>query len=243
MSASHPGLSVWTRPRQRARPALNRERIVAEAIALLDAEGIAALSMRTLGTRLNAGATSMYRHVASREELIELAVDEVYGDIEVPVIEGVDQWRPAVIVCAESYRRMILCHPWIAEALPGAGLAHLGPNMLRLNESLFTVFAIAEFPIAEAHLAISTVLGYVVGVCLGEASWLTLVARSGQDEQSCAASMLPVLERIAREHPRIGESIAARGKSSVVEARDAKFRFGLERILDGLETRLPGWSA
>ncbi|WP_435835385.1 TetR/AcrR family transcriptional regulator [Streptomyces avermitilis] len=74
--------SVWTRPRGgRERPVLSREQIVAEALRLLDSEGIDALSMRKLGNRLSAGATSLYRHVANKDELIELAVDEIYGEI------------------------------------------------------------------------------------------------------------------------------------------------------------------
>ncbi|MBO0515534.1 TetR/AcrR family transcriptional regulator, partial [Streptomyces beijiangensis] len=78
--------SVWTRPQRRVReqPALSRDQIVTEALALLDDAGIEALSMRKLGTRLNAGATSLYTHVANKDELIELVVDLVYGEIEVP---------------------------------------------------------------------------------------------------------------------------------------------------------------
>ncbi|MFC1433320.1 TetR/AcrR family transcriptional regulator [Streptacidiphilus sp. N1-3] len=77
--------SVWTRQqREPDQPALSRTAIVREAIAMLDAEGIEALSMRKLGSRLNAGATSLYRHVATKDELMELAVDEVFAEITVP---------------------------------------------------------------------------------------------------------------------------------------------------------------
>ncbi|MFF2556899.1 TetR/AcrR family transcriptional regulator [Nocardia sp. NPDC058058] len=242
ISASHPGLSVWTRPQRRPRPALNRELIVSEAITLLDAEGMAALSMRTLGARLNAGATSIYRHVATRDQLIELAVDAVYGEIAIPELATAGQWRDAVTTCAESMREVILRHPWIAEALPGVGLAYLGPNVLRLNEFLLRVFDAAEFPRNETDTAISTVMGYVVGICLSEAAWLTTVARSGADEQQLVDQLLPTLERITSAHRRIGESIVARAESGIGAVRETKFRYGLERILDGLATRLPGWA-
>jgi len=76
--ATRPIPSVWTRDREQ--PALSRAAIVREAIAMLDAEGTEALSMRKLGARLNAGATSLYRHVASKDELMELALDEVAGN-------------------------------------------------------------------------------------------------------------------------------------------------------------------
>src|SRR3954449_2777040 len=88
--------SVWTRPQRRQKEQLTRERIVAEAIRLLDDEGLEALSMRTLGQRLGAGATSLYRHVASKDELIELVADEVYGEIEVPEPSDPSSWRLAL---------------------------------------------------------------------------------------------------------------------------------------------------
>ena len=75
--------SVWLRPtRERTgQPSLSREQIVRAAIELLDAEGAAGLSMRRLGTKLGSGATSLYWHVANKDELLELAVDEVLGEI------------------------------------------------------------------------------------------------------------------------------------------------------------------
>ena len=61
---------------------------------MLDADGTEALTMRGLGARLNAGATSAYRHVANKDELMELAVDEVLGEVFVPEGGGA-AWRAA----------------------------------------------------------------------------------------------------------------------------------------------------
>lgn len=74
--------SVWTR--QRPRAGLSQDRIVAAAVELLDAEGLEALSMRTLAARMDTRATSLYRHVANKDELIELVVDEVYASPDRP---------------------------------------------------------------------------------------------------------------------------------------------------------------
>lgn len=95
MPADKPPIpSVWARPRaRRAQPALSRERIVAEAVRLLDEEGMEALSMRGLAVRLGTAATSLYRHVANKDELIELVVDELYGELEVPDPVGATGWR------------------------------------------------------------------------------------------------------------------------------------------------------
>ncbi len=87
--------SVWTRetkPR-RAQQGLSREQIVRATVELLDAEGMEALSMRKLGAKLGAGATSLYWHVANKNELLELAMDEVFGAVRIPASES---WREVV---------------------------------------------------------------------------------------------------------------------------------------------------
>ena len=142
--------SVWARRRQqREQPALSQDRIVSEAIRLLDDKGIDALSMRSLGTRLGAGATSLYRHVANKDELIELVVDEVYGEMQVPDADDPAAWRAAVARCAHSLRSMVLRHPWVASVLGQVGLAELGPNLMQQSERMLALFQTAGSPPAR----------------------------------------------------------------------------------------------
>ncbi|WP_460717305.1 TetR/AcrR family transcriptional regulator [Nocardia heshunensis] len=237
MSEVQSNATVWVRQR-RERSTLTVERIVAEAISLMDAEGIDALTMRALGARLQAGATSMYRHVASREELLELAVDEVYAEVEVPHCDCPQDWRASVSACAQSIRSMAARHGWLPAALPCVGLHYLGPNMLRLKESLFGVFGAAGFPGDEIDTAIACVLSYVMGVGIAEAAWLAKVARSGKTEQEWLTEFRPMLEPMLATYPRLAKSPVVRGETEVRAARDAKFRYGLDRMLDGLESRL-----
>ncbi|TLS46338.1 TetR/AcrR family transcriptional regulator [Streptomyces montanus] len=233
--------SVWTRPQgRREQPALSQEQIVSEAVRLLDAEGIDALSMRKLGARLDAGATSLYRHVANKDELIELVVDEIYGEIEVPAADdtGAD-WREAAAHFAHSLRAAILRHPWIASALGELGLSHLGPNMMRLSEDMLTLFSRAGFPLDEADQAVRTLFAYVTGMTTSEAAWLTTVARSGQTEQDWLDRLWPAAEEAVQGHPHLREGYTeARGRDPR-ESRDNNFHYGLDRVLDGLATRLP----
>ncbi|WP_340687299.1 TetR/AcrR family transcriptional regulator [Amycolatopsis coloradensis] len=232
--------SVWTRPRRkRDQPALSQAQIVAEAVRLLDVEGVDALSMRRLGTALNAGATSLYRHVANRDELIELVVDEVYGEITVPDGDDPAGWREAAVVGAESVRAMILRHPWVASLLGSVGLSYLGPNVMRLNERLLGVFVGAGFPGDEADQAISAVISYVIGMGTTEAAWLTTVAKSGRSESDWAERLRPAVEEAVQGHPHQREMLArAAAETDPVRLRDEKFRYGLDRMLDGLEARL-----
>jgi AcrR family transcriptional regulator len=230
--------SVWTRPRrEREQPALSREQIVAEAVKLLDAEGIDALSMRRLGTRLGAAATSIYWHVASKDELIELVVDAAYGELKVPDAGGPAGWRAAVTRFAHSLRSMILRHPWMASLLAQAGLAHLGPNLMRVTERLAALFEEAGFAGREIRPAGNTVISYVLGVATTEAAWLTALARAGQSEREWAARLYPAAEAATQASPRQRARYAGQRGLDPEQTREEDFDYGLARVLDGLEPR------
>ncbi|MET9361583.1 TetR/AcrR family transcriptional regulator [Streptomyces sp. NPDC006632] len=231
--------SVWTRPRgRREQPALSREQIVAEAVRLLDAEGIDALSMRKLGTRLDAGATSLYRHVANKDELIELVVDEVYGELEEPDAEQSAHWREATTARAHGVRAMILQHPWIASLLGEVGVAYLGPNLMRLSDRMIATFEEAGFPLDESDHAVRALFAYVTGTAISEAAWLTMLARGGQTEQEWVERLWPAAERAAQAYPRLQKGYADQRGRDPRASRDTNFLYGLERFLDGLEARL-----
>ncbi|MET7652323.1 MULTISPECIES: TetR/AcrR family transcriptional regulator C-terminal domain-containing protein [unclassified Streptomyces] len=235
----HPVPSVWARERREPdQPTLSRDAIVREAIAMLDADGIEALSMRKLGARLNAGATSLYRHVATKDELMELAVDEVAAEIHVPSADGAD-WRAAVTEAAGSFRATALRHPWLSSVLGQAGLAYLGPNLMAFAERLATLFTAAGF--SEPGRAIEPVLSYVIGVSTTEAAWLTTVARSGESEIEFIARLMPAAQQAAAPYAHLADDYAASAAQSTdpVALREDKFTYGLEVVLDGLALRLP----
>ncbi|WP_328973693.1 TetR/AcrR family transcriptional regulator [Streptomyces sp. NBC_00239] len=241
-AAAHEQLipSVWTRPRRgrREQPALSREYIVAEAIGLLDAEGVEALSMRRLAARLNAGATSLYSHVANKDELVELVVDEVYGEMEVPAAGGPEGWRAAAVSGAQSLRATLLRHPWLASVLGGSSFSSLGPRMLRNTEDLLAVFESGGFPLDEAHHAVRALLAYVIGAGTGEAAFVIALARSGRSREEWAERVRPVVAQAVRPYPRLSTWFAAqRGGGEPAASADA-FGYGLDLMLDGLAARL-----
>jgi len=223
--------SVWAREAVQQPVGLSRERIVAAALRLLDEEGLAALSMRALGKRLDAGATSMYRHVANKDELIELVVDEVYGEVEVPGPAGRDGWRAAAEAAAGSVRAMALRHPWVAGVLGQVGLAYLGPNLSDVSGRMLELFGAAGFDAGEADQAMSAIVAFVVGTVTSEAAWLSLVARSGMTEQA-------FIESLQEVHEHLSETPAAQEHNDPARYREEGFAFGLGLILDGLEVRL-----
>jgi AcrR family transcriptional regulator len=237
--------SVWARQEQREQdqPALSRPAIVRVAIDLLDAEGIEALSMRKLGAKLNAGATSLYRHVATKDELMELAVDEVFGEMRVPELAAREtaadraDWRGAVGAAAADFRATALRHPWLASVLGQAGLAYLGPKLMAYNERLAALFTDAGF--ADPVPAIDAVLSYVIGMSTTEAAWLSTVARSGESEAAFIAKLMPAAAQAVEGHEHLAKS-ARRNIEDPVAVRDKKFADGLDIVLDGLALRLAG---
>ncbi|MFF5701204.1 TetR/AcrR family transcriptional regulator [Streptomyces sp. NPDC012794] len=236
---SAPVPSVWTRPRrQKEQPALSQEQIVAAAVRLLDAAGIEALSMRRLGAEMGTAATSLYRHVANKDELIELVVDEVYGELELPEGGGPDGWREALSQCGHSLRDMVLRHPWVASVLGQVGLAYLGPNLIRMSDRLLRLALSAGFPAAEADLAVKAVISYVIGATTSEASYLSLLARSGKSEAEWLESLLPAAEAALEDHPVVRDHAYSKHGRDPERLREENFDYGLQRVLDGLAARL-----
>ncbi|MFG2977531.1 TetR/AcrR family transcriptional regulator [Streptomyces sp. NPDC048331] len=221
-----------TRPRREQRqPALSRARIVAAAVRLLDAEGVEELSMRKLGTGMGAAATSLYRHVSGKDELIGLVLDEVYGEWEVPGAASAGEWREAVSRSGHDLRAMALRHPWVASVIGRVGPGNLGPNLTRVSERMLALFRTGGFPADEADPAMRAVISYVVGATTGEAAHLSLLARSGQGEREWSGGPRPAAGGARAER-------AAQEGRDPRKLREENFDYGLQRVLDGLETRL-----
>lgn len=235
--------SVWARPPRRAaaerKEQLSRERIVAEAVKLLDAEGLEALSMRTLGTRLGAGATSLYRHVASKDELIELVVDEVYAEVAVPDVTDPVGWRLAAHVAAHSLRQMGLRHVWAMGVLGQVGMTYLGPNVLRATERGLRVYQAAGFDAKEANRVFSAVTAYVIGETSAEAGWLSGLARNGLDERDWMKILEPAREQVADGgYSSLNDAFQLEPGTDPRRVREENFVYGLDLMLDGVQARL-----
>lgn len=175
----------------------------------------------------------MYRHVATKGELMELAVDDVLKEVTVPQTDEED-WRRAVAGCAHSFRATALRHPWLCAELGQAGLAYLGPNLTALSEGLITTLTDAGF--AEPHTAVDVVFSYTIGMSTTECAWLITVARSRQSEARFLARLVPATDDETGQHPDDRTETSAPRHIAI---RDAKFGDGLAMVLDGLATRLP----
>ena len=112
-------------PRKAA--ALSRDEIVRTAIRVADAEGADAVSMRRIARELNAGTMSLYWHIVSKEELLDLMLDAVQGDRENPEPSG--DWRRDMREAARAIRQTLHEHPWLMDFI--GGRPPVGPKSLR----------------------------------------------------------------------------------------------------------------
>jgi AcrR family transcriptional regulator len=229
--------SVWTREQRRPpRETLSRDQVVRTAVELLDQEGLAGLSMRKLADRLGAGATSIYWHVETKDDLLEYVIDEIYGEVDAPDAE-LAGWRSGVILLAHSLRATILRHPWLPEVI--SSRASLGPNAMSLSQRATALLRAAGFTGFELDHAGSALISYVIGTAGTEAALLAAVKASGKTLGEWAQEAYAQATEAAKEdYPELVARIADWKEVDLLQMRSTAFTFGLDCLLDGFAARL-----
>src|SRR5919202_1210472 len=156
-------LALWQEAAP-ARPAVTRERLVREALALLDQVGFDGLTMRRLAERLGVRAASLYNHIADKLELLALLGDAVCAEVRAP--DPGPDWRAQLEALAADYRRGRLAPPAPPRGVPGA--PPVGPNGLRLVERTLAILRVAGFADALVADAGTVFNVYVLGFVLDE---------------------------------------------------------------------------
>ncbi|MET7823598.1 TetR/AcrR family transcriptional regulator C-terminal domain-containing protein [Streptomyces sp. NPDC005386] len=225
--------SVWTRPRpEPRRRAPGVDQYVGAALAVADAEGLAAVSMRRVAGDLGSGTATLYRYITNRDELVDLMIDAVQG--EDPLPEPTGEWRADLGTVARALRTTLLRHPWLAGELTGRPA--LGPNSLRRSESTLRAAVALTSDITLASQALGTVRAYVLGSVAAQQAVRHAEQRTGLSEEEWQRSVGPYITEVlaAGEHPMLARRI--------IEAEeldpDVEFAFGLDCVLDGLAARL-----
>ncbi|MGN6503050.1 MAG: TetR/AcrR family transcriptional regulator [Pseudolysinimonas sp.] len=204
---------------------LSTQRVVAEAVRLADREGAEGLSMRRLASVLGAGAMSLYRYVANKEELLDAMIDVVFAEIELPDADG--DWRAAMRAEAVSTRDVLARHPWATPLMESRTTP--GPANLRHREAVTACLRKAGFSVAMATHANWMLNSYVYGYALQTAS---LPFESAEELADMTEGVyLPQLP--PAEFPYLNESAAALVAAGYDPTEE--FAFGLDLILDALE--------
>jgi AcrR family transcriptional regulator len=214
------------RPRRGPKPSLSRERIVTEAIALADTDGLASLSMQHLAERLGCAKMALYRYVPGKAELVALMIDAAIGDPP-PALEsaapGEPGWRPVLRQWATTVFGRYRAHPWSIEATTGA--RPNGPHEMAWLERALAALAGTGLTGAERLDAVVLLNGHVRS--------LAQVAPPGQEdlEEEMARQALAALSAHADRYPQV---MAAFSDGPGPAGRDNALDFGIDRILDGL---------
>ncbi|WP_097866368.1 TetR/AcrR family transcriptional regulator [Streptomyces sp. rh34] len=225
------------RPSRGPKPGLTLDRIVTAAVAVADAEGLAAVSMRRLSTELGTGTMSLYRYVPGKAELLDLMLDRVLGeplstepDRPAGAHDGPDDWRAAVGTMARSYRDNLRRHPWLLKINQARTV--LGPSALRGLELSLTALRSMGLRDPELIGVIITVNSFVEGLARTQGDAAEAVAQTGLSDEEFWDSQRPYLERamLSGAYPMMA------GMSEDTFSADFDhFEFGLRRLVAGFE--------
>ncbi len=224
------------RASRKGKPERNVDRIVRAAIEGADAESLQALSMRRVAERLGVGTMSLYTYVPGKPELFDVMLDTVYGETARPEHAPGD-WRGALDRIARENWALYLRHPWLLQV--AVSRPPLGPNVTaKYDYELRAVDGIGLTDL-EMDSVITLITGFVHGAARGAVEAAQAESATGLTDEQWWAAHAPFLSRIgdAGRYPvasRVGQS--AGEAFNAAYSPEHAFEFGLERVLDGIET-------
>ncbi len=239
-------IPIWARPEPAGRrPRFSRDQIAAAALALADAEGFEAVSMRKIAASLGAGTMSLYRYIATKADLMALLDDALLGEALVPEGEMPADWRDALVLVARQTRATLLRHPWAVHALYGPGQAQneqAGPNGLRHFEQSLAALDGAPLDMQAKADVIAIVDDYVLGHALQAGEVITRFG--GSRTMPAPATEEFMASRLASgDYPHVRALLTGPASQSLIDPGHLEERFerGLRLLVDGFAAR-PGTS-
>jgi AcrR family transcriptional regulator len=194
---------------------LTRDGIAAATLAVLDRDGLPALTMRAVAKELGMATMSLYRYVADRDELEALVVDHVLADLDLSVPDG--DWRVRVTTLLERVRVVGCAHPAVVPLL--LRHRHSSPASLRWIESMLTVLTESGFTGRRRVIAQRTLVGFMLGALQNE--YYGPLAGTGTATMAALST---------EDFPMLAETAALAREVSAAE----EFHAGLEVVLRGL---------
>jgi AcrR family transcriptional regulator len=220
------------------RTPITTELLVDTAIELIEADGLEALSMRRLADRFGIQAASVYWYVASKDQMLDLAVDRLLGmafekvfveNLEQRAVEQEDS-RQKLRRIGLAYRAFLLAHPDSAKVISSRQV--VSANLAAMLEPLLTLFAEAGLDEQQASQAGYLLLDYVQGFVLQETAPLSIPSASpGEDRSTTLKQMEAVLSQLEEsQFPRTRAAAAFLAKPDL----PMRFSFGLDSLLAGM---------
>ena len=202
------------------KPLLSRDGIVACALALVDAEGLQAVSTRRLAAELGVSGPSLYNHFRNKDEILDAVADTVCAQVEVSMFSDGTEWRQALLDWGRSYRAALSAHPNIVPFLAqGPGRR---PSQLAIADAVFGGMTRAGWPKAQATHIGALMRYFVAGSALG----------------SFARGFIDDAALYERDYPHLDQAHLLAEHQQRVD--DGAFETGLHALVDGLAARYPG---
>lgn len=218
---------------------LDRDRIIAVSVTLLDTEGPAKFSMRRLAAELGVTAMSLYWYVDTKDDLLELALDSVYTEIDTSLAAAEDtdpDWRDELRALAVSYRALLVRHPWVS-GLVGKFL-NIGPHSMEFSTAVQQVVRRTGLPAHRQMGALSAVFQFVYGFGTIEGHFVQRCAEAGMTQDQYHRHAMGSIDQQPEYQGRFEqaeEMMAARGGETVEEMRERDFTFALDVLVAGIE--------
>ncbi|HEX6354079.1 TetR/AcrR family transcriptional regulator C-terminal domain-containing protein [Actinophytocola sp.] len=208
--------------------ALTRKHVLRTAIAIADAEGLDAVSMRRLAAQLGSGPMSLYRHVANKDELVTQMADEVFGEPDLPD-PGPDGWRAKLELISRQQWALCRRHPWLPRAVSFTRPL-LVPNMMAHTEWTLRALDGLGLPMAIQVREALTLHGLVVTAALSLADEIEAEQETGMPlDQWWLTQRRQADELLASDRFPLLATIPADAVSDL----DGLFEYSLARHLDG----------
>lgn len=177
--------------------------------------------MRRVGSRLGVTATALYWHVRTRDELLDLAFDHIFGAVPLPPTSR--DWKGDARQLLRAWRNAMVEHPWSPELV---GRPAIGPNVLSRTESLHAALARAGLPDDDLVATSHVLANYVVGAALNDATWRqasgTNLRAAARDHLTSQGDRYPMLTRHGHldEQRRTDEELFVAGLDTILEGVD-----------------------
>lgn len=220
------------------RPALSRRRVLHAAVELADSDGLEALTMRRLAQQLGVEAMSLYHHVANKEALLDGAVEIVVDEILTAVVDAgpdpAQDWRAALRARILAARGVLLRHPWAPRVIESR--TAMTPQIVGYFDGVLGILRAGGFSFDLAHRALHALGSRALG--------FTRELFAPADQEVGEAEAMAMLDQLADRFPHVAGMLAESAHDptgSLLWCDDqAEFEFGLDLILDGLDTRRAG---
>jgi AcrR family transcriptional regulator len=224
------------KPRPGPKPRFTVEEVAAAAIAIADADGLAALSMRRVAERLGVAAMSLYTYVPSKAELIDLMLDTICTEIP-RTGHGSGGWRSRLERIARENWALYLRHPWLLQV--ATTRPPLGPNLVAKYDHELGAVEGTGLSDLEMDLVVQLIGDYVHGAARSAVAATLVAQRTGLTDEQWWEQAGPALAEVFEPErfptaARVGAAAGAEYQAAGDPHR--AFEFGLRCLLDGIDT-------